>query len=186
MGLLEFLPGLSAGETGQNILVGAVYLFAGFILFSFAALTLVVLILSGGGASDGATQQAADISSPTPASDGGTPAPTPTARPTPTPTDVPTPAPSPDVEVAITYDGPWQGSVSITTDGQSTSRTVDGSGRRVIDVSDDVLIVSANAQKQNRAPGNVLIVTILVDGEPVARSQTSAEYGVAQVSDSFY
>jgi hypothetical protein len=143
---------------------------------------------SGSGDGGAPTGTATDTNTPTP-----TPTPTPTDTPTdsPTPTDTPTPTRTatpvsrPDLAVRIRYSGEWQGSLSLTGDGSSTTETTSGTGSTEIDVPDDTLVVSANAQKQDRSPDK-LTVQILRDGTVVAESSTTAEFGLAQVSQSFY
>lgn len=80
-------------------------------------------------------------------------------------------------QVRIQYRGEWSGSVG----GDSSVRSVDGSGARTFDIEGDPFIVSANAQKQDDS-SDTLTVQILEDGEVVAERSTSAEYGVAQVT----
>lgn len=110
---------------------------------------------------------------------------TPTATATRTATSTPTPEPLPDIEIRIRYAGEWQGALSITEDGTSSTRSIEGSGDRTIDISNTPIIVSVNAQKQDRGSGE-LTVQIVRDGEVVAEARTTAEFGVAQTSQSFF
>ena len=114
-----------------------------------------------------------------------TPTPTPTATATLTPTQTPTPTPSGpdknDLQVRIVYSGEWSGTVGD----EGSSRSIQGVGTTVVDVNDDATIVSANAQKQ-AANGETLIVQILKGGEVIKKTSTDADYGVAQVSESFF
>jgi hypothetical protein len=106
-----------------------------------------------------------------------TPEPTPTA----TPTATVTPLPTPDLRVRIRYAGEWQGSVGTS----QQQRSIDGEGDRVVDVPDDATVVTVNAQKRDDSP-RTLTVAILADDEVVLEQSTTAEYGVAQVSESFF
>lgn len=105
-----------------------------------------------------------------------------TAEPTatPTPTATITPLPTPDLRVRIRYAGAWQGSVGTA----QQQRSIDGEGDRVVDVPDDATVVTANAQKRDDSP-RTLTVQILADDEVVLEQSTTAEYGLAQVSESF-
>lgn len=105
--------------------------------------------------------------------------PTETPEPTPTPTEAPT-----EFVVRIIYDGEWQGSLSVTGGGSSDSRSIEGAGEQTIEIEREVDIISVNAQKQDDSSGE-LTVQILRNGEVAAESSTSAEYGVAQTSQSF-
>jgi|GEM_PF-6959253 len=111
--------------------------------------------------------------------------PTPGAA-TPTP-DATTPVPErePSYSIRIDYRGSWQGAVSLTGGGSSTSESISGSGPTTIEITGEPDIVSANAQKQDGG-GGTLTIQIRHDGEIVGQASTSAEYGVAQVSESFY
>jgi hypothetical protein len=162
----------------------------------------------GGAASAPATDATAAASTPTPtAAPTMTPTPTPTATPTPTqtatptstpaptatpePTPEPTPTPAPEpaeptFDIRVEYDGEWQGAISVTGDGSSSTRSVSGSGTTTIEVEQSpVQIISANAQKQDDS-GATLRIQILRNGDVVAEATTDAEYGVAQVSESFF
>lgn len=81
------------------------------------------------------------------------------------------------VQVHIIYNGDWSGAA-----GDSGSiNSISGSGEETIDLDDNAMIVSANAQKQD-ASGETLTIQILKDGNVVKEASTDAEYGVAQVS----
>jgi hypothetical protein len=116
-----------------------------------------------------------------------TPTPTPTLTPTPSPTSTPSATPTPEVtySVRIEYSGEWQGAFSVTGDGSSSTRSISGVGTQTIDVDPPVTILSVNAQKQAEN-SEELTVQILQNGEVVAEASTTAEFGVAQVSEAFY
>ncbi|WP_143823805.1 DUF6517 family protein [Halosegnis longus] len=79
--------------------------------------------------------------------------------------------------VRVQYSGSWQGSIGT---GGST-RTVEGSGSRTIQIDGSPNIISANAQKQDDN-SDTLTIQILNDGEVVKDASTSAAYGIAQIS----
>lgn len=83
--------------------------------------------------------------------------------------------------VRIDYDGDWSGAVGT----EESTRSVDGSGSEEIAIEGSPGVVSANAQKQDDS-ADELIIQILQDGEVVAEESTTAEYGVASVSESFF
>jgi len=83
--------------------------------------------------------------------------------------------------IKVIYKGDWQG--SITAD--SSSRSVDGSGDQTISIEGSPDIISANAQKNDDSSGE-LTIQIIRDGEVIAEASTTASYGVAQVSESFF
>lgn len=85
------------------------------------------------------------------------------------------------VEVRIQYSGAWQGALSVTAGGSSSTKSISGEGTESIDVADDADIVSVNAQKQDGSTARIR-VQILVDGDVVAESSSTSEYGVAQTS----
>lgn len=59
-------------------------------------------------------------------------------------------------------------------------RTVDGCGTRTVEINESIIV--ANAQKQT--PGKwTLRLTLTVGGEVKDESETSAEFGIAQVSE---
>lgn len=84
-------------------------------------------------------------------------------------------------QVKITYDGSWSG--ALVQD--SSSKTISGTGDEVIDIEDDVSIISANAQKQD-SNSDVLTIQILKDGQVVEEAETDAVYGVASVAATVY
>lgn len=79
--------------------------------------------------------------------------------------------------VRVQYSGEWQG--SIAEDG--SSRSVQGTGTKTIEIEGSPDTISANAQKQDDS-SDELVIQILKDGEVVEETSTTAEYGVAQVS----
>ncbi|WP_162993957.1 hypothetical protein [Halalkalicoccus subterraneus] len=83
--------------------------------------------------------------------------------------------------IRVDYDGEWSGAVGS----EGSSRSVDGSGTEEIEIDGDPMVISANAQKQDDS-SDELTIQILQDGEVVAEQSTTAEYGVASVSESFY
>lgn len=85
------------------------------------------------------------------------------------------------IVVRIDYDGEWAGAVGT----EQSTRSVDGSGSEDIEIEGDPGVVSANAQKQDDSDDE-LIIQILQDGEVIAEESTTAEYGVASVSESFF
>lgn len=96
---------------------------------------------------------------------------------------VTTPEPDvPELAVRVQYPGDWQGAVSITGGGSSQTESVSGSGTEVIEITGDVDIVSANAQKQDGSSQR-LTIQILQNGDVIAEADTTSEYGVAQVSE---
>jgi hypothetical protein len=96
----------------------------------------------------------------------------------------PTPEPAPAFSVRIHYGGSWQGALSVTGGGSSTSESISGSGSRSIPLSGAVDIVSVNAQKQDDSSAEI-VVQILRRGEVVAEASTTSGYGVAQTSQAF-
>jgi len=83
----------------------------------------------------------------------------------------------PTSQVEISYSGEWQGSIASG----GSSRSVQGSGSDTIEIDGSPDIISANAQKQDDS-SDELTIRIVLDGEVIKESSTSAEYGVAQVS----
>jgi hypothetical protein len=168
-------------------------------LIGGTALLVVVGMTVDGGAEAGSSDGASGATGPTtpqpdgtavaggstPVPDPATQTPTPgAATPTPDPT-TPVPERESSYSIRIDYRGSWQGAVSLTGGGSSTSETVSGSGPTTIEITGEPDIISANAQKQDGG-GGTLTIQIRHDGEIVAQASTSAEYGVAQVSESFY
>jgi hypothetical protein len=151
-----------------------------------------VLAPSGGNNSepqaDAGSPTPAGANSPTPsptATSTATPTPTPTPTATPTPTPTLTPIPEPSYSVRIEYQGEWNGALSVTSSGGSSSRSISGSDSEAIEIDGDPDVVSVNAQKQDDT-SRELTVQILQYGVVVAESSTTAEFGVAQVSESFF
>jgi hypothetical protein len=189
----------SAGVFGFPLWAVAVVVVAVLVMSALIGGTVLLVVVGmtvGDDADAGASGQAGSATTPTPPSDatavagGSTPVPDPT---TPSP-EATTPAPDrstpgPEREssysIRIDYRGSWQGAVSLTGGGSSTSETVSGSGATTIEITGEPDIVSANAQKQDGG-GGTLTIQIRHEGEIVAQASTSAEYGVAQVSESFY
>ncbi|WP_299236682.1 hypothetical protein [Natronomonas sp.] len=83
------------------------------------------------------------------------------------------------VSFNILYSGSWQGALGT----ESGQRSISGQGDSHLPVDNGASIVSGNAQKQDDGSGT-LTVQILVDGEVISEQSTSAEYGVAQISES--
>jgi hypothetical protein len=135
------------------------------------------------GDASGSTVPATPTPTATAVAGGSTPVPEPS---TPTP-DGSTPEPDREssYSIRIDYRGSWQGAVSLTGAGSSTTESISGSGPTTIRITGEPDIVSANAQKQDGG-GGTLTIQIRHEGEVVAQASTSAEYGVAQVSESFY
>jgi len=79
--------------------------------------------------------------------------------------------------VRVQYEGEWQGNISTG----GSSRSIDGSGTRTIEIDGSPDLISANAQKDDDS-SNTLTIQILENGEVVKETSTSAEYGVAQIS----
>ena len=75
--------------------------------------------------------------------------------------------------------GEWSGSVGTA----GSTRSISGRGRESYTISNPG-IVSGNAQKRERG-SSTLTVRIIAEGEVVAQSSTSSEFGIAQVSHSF-
>lgn len=79
----------------------------------------------------------------------------------------------------VDYSDNWQGHVSIGTEGKSIS----GQGLKRIPV-DNPQTISGNAQKRDGSDRR-LRVAITADGERVTETQTTAPYGVVQISHTF-
>ncbi|MFC4550293.1 MULTISPECIES: hypothetical protein [Halorussus] len=84
------------------------------------------------------------------------------------------------LSVEVVYDGEWQGSIS----GDGSSRSVQGTGPKTLEVKGSPSIVSANAQKKDKGAGKKLSINIMKDGEILKESSTTADYGMAQVTAS--
>lgn len=81
-------------------------------------------------------------------------------------------------QVKITTDGSWSGSIA-TSDGTTS---YDGTGDKVIDVTNDTSqIVSAVIQKSGGGSDN-LKVEVIKDGQVVKTGNTEAAYGVVTVT----
>lgn len=79
----------------------------------------------------------------------------------------------------VDYFGEWSGALS--TGGNSRSISSRSGSRYSID---NPSVVSGNAQKRDRGT-STLTVQIRANGEVVAQSSTSSNYGLAQVSHTF-
>lgn len=90
----------------------------------------------------------------------------------------------PEFAASILYSGSWQGALSVTGGGSSTSESISGTGTQTIEITGDVDIISVNAQKQDDS-AEELAVQILYNGDVAAEASTTSEYGVAQTSESF-
>lgn len=191
-GFTDWAIGFAPGATGRNLLVGVAYF-----LFYFVGVPLLVyaywrrggtyrkrLYVVAGVIVAGFVALAAigALVGPTETStgDGATSGDAAVATATPTPT----PEPSAEYAVRVRYAGSWQGALSVTGDGSSQTESISGTGSREIEITGDVDIVSANAQKQDDS-ARELTIQILHEGQVVAEASTSAEYGVAQTSQSF-
>jgi len=80
------------------------------------------------------------------------------------------------VSFRVRYDGSWQGALGS----EGEMRSISGQGDSHLPVTNDAIIVSGNAQKQDDSSAT-LTVQILVDGKVISEQSTSAPYGVAQV-----
>lgn len=98
----------------------------------------------------------------------------------------PTETPKPDYSVRVEYEGEWSGSLLVSSDGDTSQRSISDDGSTTIEIDESsVSSISANAQKQTDNT-DTLTIQLLKNGEVIAESSTDAEYGVAQVSESFY
>lgn len=91
---------------------------------------------------------------------------------------------SPEFAVRIDYGGSWQGSISVTGGGSSQTESISSSGTETMEISGDVDIIAANAQKQDNSSAE-LTVQILNNGDVVAEASTTSAYGVAGTSQTF-
>lgn len=91
---------------------------------------------------------------------------------------------SPEFSVRIVYSDSWQGAISVTGGGSSQSESISGRGTERIEITGDVDILSANAQKQDDSSSE-LTVEILHNGDIASEASTASAYGVAQTSKSF-
>lgn len=179
-GLTSWATGFEPGNTTRNTLVGLGYFFVwpiGIVLllhgypgfemnkkrWAIVGVLILGLIIVGAAASpespesSGPGQHSAD--------------------------DTDTPS-GPEYAVRISYSGSWNGALSVTGGGDSSTKSISGSGTETIEVTGEPDIVSANAQKQDDSSGT-LTVEIIHNGEVVAESSTTSAYGVAQTSHSF-
>lgn len=85
------------------------------------------------------------------------------------------------VQIRITYSGPWSGAYGDTGSMQS----IDGSGSKIITLSNPGSIISTSFQKQDNSQ-NQLKVEILKDGQVLKMGSTTAAYGVVAVASSIY
>ncbi|WP_295608240.1 hypothetical protein [Methanobrevibacter sp.] len=86
---------------------------------------------------------------------------------------------TPALQLKITTDGSWSGSVLVG----GSSKSIDGSGSQTIDLDGDSWdMVSATIQKQGGDNGD-LTVQIIKDGNVAKEESTTAAYGVVSVVD---
>lgn len=84
-----------------------------------------------------------------------------------------------DIQIRVTCDGDWQGSVSVG----SSQASYSGSGDKLINLDGDSSdIVAAVIQKQDSGDGK-LKVEIIKDGKVVKDASTTSEYGVVSLAD---
>ena len=81
--------------------------------------------------------------------------------------------------------------MTVYRDGSSETRSIDGSGSESIVLEEPYSIdsIGFNAQKDDNSDRKLAVQIIEVadgDKEVIAESSTDAEYGVAQVSESWY
>lgn len=82
------------------------------------------------------------------------------------------------VAVVISYSGEWGGAIADSTG----TRTIEGTGPKTINLGEVDGAVAANAQKKDSGSGT-LTISLTKDGSTLKTSSTSAQYGVASVSD---
>ncbi|WP_042708047.1 hypothetical protein [Methanobrevibacter wolinii] len=83
-------------------------------------------------------------------------------------------------QVKVIYDGSWSGALA---NGTGNSKSIEGSGTETINVSDSTTdLISANAQKRDSGDGE-LKIQIIKNGKVTKESSTTAEYGIADVTD---
>jgi len=92
-----------------------------------------------------------------------------------------TSTPSSSYAVKVIYEGEWSGSINSG----GSSRSVDGSGTREIEIDGAPSVISVTAQKQDDS-SRKLTVQILKDGDVVTESSTTASYGVVTTSETFF
>lgn len=84
-----------------------------------------------------------------------------------------------DIQIRVTCDGDWQGSVGVG----SSQASYSGSGDKLINLDGDSSdIVAAAIQKQDSGNGK-LKVEIIKDGKVVKDASTTSEYGVVSLAD---
>ena len=84
-----------------------------------------------------------------------------------------------DIQIRVTCDGDWQGSVGVG----SSQASYSGSGDKLINLDGDSSdIVAAAVQKQDSGNGK-LKVEIIKDGKVVKDASTTSEYGVVSLAD---
>lgn len=84
-----------------------------------------------------------------------------------------------DIQIRVTCDGDWQGSVGVG----SSQASYSGSGDKLINLDGDSSdIVAAAIQKQDSGDGK-LKVEIIKDGKVVKDDSTTSEYGVVSLAD---
>lgn len=84
-----------------------------------------------------------------------------------------------DIQIRVTCDGDWQGSVGVG----SSQASYSGSGDKLINLDGDSSdIVAAVIQKQDSGDGK-LKVEIIKDGKVVKDASTTSEYGVVSLAD---
>ena len=84
-----------------------------------------------------------------------------------------------DIQIRVTCDGDWQGSVGVG----SSQASYSGSGDKLINLDGDSSdIVAAAIQKQDSGDGK-LKVEIIKDGKVVKDASTTSEYGVVSLAD---
>lgn len=193
-GFTSWAIGFKPGATGRNILMGLAYFFFSLIgvillLVAYAqrggkykkrayVIAAVLILLFGVAA---ATGDAPEENVPSGEEDG-------TAEPESQGSnddESSSGADNPDYEVRIRYNGPWSGSIGHCESGSCTQESYQSQNDGSIAYNGDVDSISASIQKEDDS-SSTLTVQILEDGEVVAEGQTSAEYGVVSVSESFY
>jgi cytoskeletal protein RodZ len=82
------------------------------------------------------------------------------------------------VAVVISYSGEWSGAIADS----SGTRSIEGTGSETISLDGVDGAVAANAQKRDSGSGT-LTISLTNGGSTLKTSSTSAQYGVASVSD---
>lgn len=174
------------------------------IALGIVAVIIIFGIIGAGGSDDTSQPEPEMTDTPTPEPTStptdtptNTPTETPTDTETSTPTDTPTPTETEDayqgynISLRVEYEGEWSGSMTVYRDGSSQSRSIDGEGSETIVLEDPYSIdsIGFNSQKKDDSDRKLTVQIIEVadgDKEIVAESSTEAEYGLAQVSKSWY